>query len=178
MPIDFGTHHRLNSSGLVHASNTMRAGPLKVRVTTSSRSDFRSTVVRFFMGWAHSLFLRPSTFSFRFSSSTTLSNSSKRASQSWRYSLDPCRLFLQPARAELAGPHAPDLLRGDEPRLLQDADVLLHAREGHVELLGKVRDRSVCTSELLQNAAPGGVRERGERGIEAGLRILNHVVQY
>jgi dihydrofolate reductase len=28
----------------------MRAGPLKVRVTTSSRSDFRSTVVRFFMG--------------------------------------------------------------------------------------------------------------------------------
>src|ERR1700733_5128682 len=50
MPYDFGTHHRLNSSGLVHASNTMRAGALKVRVTTSSRSDFRSTVVRFFMG--------------------------------------------------------------------------------------------------------------------------------
>src|SRR4029450_5232780 len=48
-PNDFGTHHRLNNSGLVHASNTIRAGPLKVRVTTSSRSDFRSTVVRFFM---------------------------------------------------------------------------------------------------------------------------------
>src|SRR5919106_1695651 len=52
IPIDFGTHHCLNSSGLVHASNTRRAGPLKVRVTTSSRSDFRSTVVRFFMGAA------------------------------------------------------------------------------------------------------------------------------
>src|SRR5499433_1371024 len=51
-PHDFGTHHRLSSSGLVHASNTMRAGPLKVRVTTSSRSDFRSTVVRFFIGVA------------------------------------------------------------------------------------------------------------------------------
>src|SRR3954452_12918709 len=50
MPVnDFGTHHSLSSSGLVHASNTRRAGPLKVRVTTSSRSDFRSTVVRFFM---------------------------------------------------------------------------------------------------------------------------------
>ena len=48
-PNDFGAHHCLNSSGLVHASNTMRAGPLKVRVTTSSRSDFRSTVVWFFM---------------------------------------------------------------------------------------------------------------------------------
>src|SRR5215470_11019066 len=44
MPIDFGVHHRLNSSGLVHASNTMRAGPLIVRVTTSSRSDVRSAV--------------------------------------------------------------------------------------------------------------------------------------
>jgi hypothetical protein len=29
-----------------------------------------------------------------------------------------------------------------------------------VELLGKVRDRSVCTPELLQNAVD--VRERGE----------------
>src|SRR5262245_12246006 len=48
-PRDLGTHHRLNSSGLVHASNTRRAGALRVRVTTISRSDFRSTVVRFFM---------------------------------------------------------------------------------------------------------------------------------
>src|SRR5688500_15396946 len=56
MPVDFGTHHRLNSSGLVHASNKMRAGPLKVRVTTSSRSDLRSVVVGFFMD-AGSLFL-------------------------------------------------------------------------------------------------------------------------
>src|SRR5436190_17448469 len=47
-PYDFGAHHRLSSSGLVQASNTMRAGALKVRVTTSSRSDFRSAVVRFF----------------------------------------------------------------------------------------------------------------------------------
>src|ERR1700678_2134849 len=47
-PIDFGAHHRLSSSGLGPASNTMRAGPLKVRVTTSSRSVFRSAVVRFF----------------------------------------------------------------------------------------------------------------------------------
>src|SRR5271168_2372662 len=49
-PVDFGAHHRLSNSGLVHASNTMRAGPLKVRVTTSSRSDFRSTIVGSFMG--------------------------------------------------------------------------------------------------------------------------------
>src|SRR5450432_2417452 len=50
IPSDFGTHHCRNSSGLVHASNTRRGWPLTVRVTTSSRSDLRSTVVRFFMG--------------------------------------------------------------------------------------------------------------------------------
>ena len=47
-----------------------------------------------------------------------------------------------------------------------------------MELVGKVRNRSVCTPELLQNTASGSVRERGKRGIEAGSRILNHVVQY
>ena len=86
--------------------------------------------------------------------------------------------MFEAAQAELAGPHTPDLLGGDEPRLLQDAYMLLHAREGHVEQGGKGRDGSVGTPELLQNAAPGGVGERAERGIEGGLVILNHLVQY
>src|SRR5258708_27960063 len=47
MPTDFGTHQRLSNSGLLHASKTMCAGALNVRVTTSSRSDLRSTAVRF-----------------------------------------------------------------------------------------------------------------------------------
>src|SRR5262245_12850039 len=92
--------------------------------------------------------------------------------------LEPCRLFLQSALAEPAGPHAPDLLRGHEPGPLQYADVLLHAGEGHAEVLGKLRDRSVGTSELLQNAASRGIRKRGERGVEASSHILNHAVQY
>ena len=56
--------------------------------------------------------------------------------------------------------------------------MFLHARKGHVEPLGKGCDRSVRPPELLQNAASGGVRERAERGIEVGLTILYHVVQY
>ena len=92
--------------------------------------------------------------------------------------LDPGRLFLEAADAERAGSHAPDLPRGDETRPLQDADVLLHAREGHLKLLREVCDGRVCTAELLQNPAPGDVRQRGERGVEVGLRILNHLVQY
>src|ERR1700677_4690825 len=174
-PVDFGAHHRFSSSGLVHASNTMRAGPSKVRVTTSSRSDFRSTVVRFFMG-AGSLASIDLLLPFQFLDN--LVQLVEACVPELAVALDPCRLLLQSAQAELAGPHAPDLLRGDEPRLLQDADMLLHAREGHVKPLGKVRDRSVCTPELLQNAASGGVRERGARGVEVGPRILNHMVQY
>src|SRR5579863_7099610 len=56
--------------------------------------------------------------------------------------------------------------------------MFLHARKGHVEPLGEGFDRSVSTPELLQNAASGGVRECAERGIEVGLTILNHTVQY
>lgn len=48
--IDLGTHQHVNSSALVNASNTMRAGPLMVRLATISRSDVRSTVVQFFTG--------------------------------------------------------------------------------------------------------------------------------
>src|SRR5271155_5693998 len=178
IPNDFGAHHRLSSSGLVHASNTMRAGPLKVRVTTSSHSDFRSTVVRFFMGVGSLSLLASIDLLLPFQFLNNLVQLVEACVPELAVPLDPCCLFLQSAQAELAGPHAPDLLRGDEPRLLQDADMLLHAREGHVELLGKVRDRSVCTAELLQNAASGGVRECGERGIEAGPDTLNQVVQY
>src|SRR5580700_5614597 len=166
-PLDFGAHHRLNSSGLVHASNTMRAGPSKVRVTTSSRSDFRSTVVRFFIGVCSLSLLASIDLLLPFQFLNNLVQLVEACVPELAVPLDPCRLFLESAQAQLAGPHAPDLLRGDEPRLLQDADMLLHARDGHVELLGKLRDRSVCTAELLQNAASVGVRERSERDIEA-----------
>src|SRR5262245_45542277 len=162
-PNDFGTHHRWNSSGLVHASNTMRAGPLKVRVTTSSRSDLRSTVVRFFMAVGSLSLFASIDLLLLFQLLDNLVQLVEACLPELAVPLEPGHLFLQSARAELAGPHAPDLLRGDEPRLLQDTDVLLHARQGHVELHGKVGDRSVCTPELLQNAASGDVRERGER---------------
>src|SRR6202161_1806537 len=178
MPVDFGAHHRLSSSGLVQASNTMRAGALKVRVTTSSRSDLRSTVVQFFMGVGSPSLLASIGLLLPFQFLDNLVQLVEARVPELAVALDPCRLFLQSAQAELAGPHAPDLLRGDEPRLLQDANMLLHARKGHVELVGKIRDRSVRTPEMLQNAASGGVRERSERGIEAGPDILNHTVQY
>src|SRR5580704_15825049 len=177
MPVDFGIHQRLSSSGLVHASNTMRAGPLKVRVRTSSRSDFRCTIVPLVMRASSLSSLASTNLLLPFQFLDNPIELIEACVPELAVPLNPCRLFLQPVQAEPAGPHAPDLFRGDEPRLLQDADMLLHAREGHVEFPGKVRDRGVATPELLQNAAAGGVRERGERGIEAGPGILNHKVQ-
>src|SRR5262245_24157636 len=46
-PCDRGAHQRRTSSGRVNASKTIRAGPLNVRVITTSRSDTRSIVVGF-----------------------------------------------------------------------------------------------------------------------------------
>src|SRR3954464_9453977 len=98
-PQDFGTHHRLRSSGLVHASNTMRAGPLMVRVTTSSRSDLRSTFV-FFIGVGPLSLLvsidRLLLFHFR----DDVLELIEPCVPELAVSLDPRRLTLQPARAE------------------------------------------------------------------------------
>src|SRR4029078_8601669 len=134
MPIDFGTHHCLNSSGLVHASNTMRAGPLKVRVTTSSRSDFRSTVVRFFMEVGSLSLLASIELLPPFQFLDNLVQLVEACVPELAVPQNPPRLVLQPALPQLAGPHSTDLLRGHETCLLQDTDVLLHARQGHLKL--------------------------------------------
>src|SRR5512145_426251 len=107
MPIDFGAHHCLNSAGLVHASNTRRAGPLKVRVTTSSRSDFRSTVVRFFMGATSLSVLAYIDLLLPFQFLDNFVQLVEACVPELAVSLDPCSFLLQSARAELAGPHAP-----------------------------------------------------------------------
>ena len=39
----------------------------------------------------------------------------------------------------------------------EHADVLLHARQGHVETVGQLGDRGVRTPQLFQNPTPGGV---------------------
>src|SRR5262245_34029882 len=168
MPIDFGTHHCLNSSGLVHASNTRRAGASKIRVTTSSRSDLRSTVVRFVMAVRSPSLLASIDLLLPFHFLDDLVQAVEARVPELAVPFEPCRLLLQPSRAEPAGRHAPDLPRDDEPGLLQDADVLLHAREGHVELPGEVRDRGLGAAALLEDPASRGVRKRGERGVEAG----------
>src|SRR5919201_4370277 len=169
MPIDFGTHHRLNSSGLDQASNTMRARAANVRLTTTSRSDFFSIVVGFVSPCVSIDLL------LLFHFLDTLAELIEARVPKLSVPFDPRALFFQPPHAELARAHSPDLLGRDEPRLLQDTDVLLHARQRHVKFLGQRRDRGVRAAELLENAAASGVRKRSKPRIK---RTLNHLVQY
>src|ERR671936_817678 len=118
MPIDFGTHHRLNSSGLDQASNTMRAGASNVRLTTTSRSDFFSIVVGFV-----SLFVSIDLL-LLFQFPDNLAELIEARIPKLSVPFDPRAFFFQPPHAELARAHAPDLLGRDEPRLLQDTEAL------------------------------------------------------
>src|SRR5690348_3291312 len=111
IPMDFGIHQRLMSSGVVQAWNTMRAGPSKVRVTTSSRSDSRSTDVGFFMGVASLSLLASIGLLLPFQFLDDLVQLVEACGPELAVALDPGCLFVQPAPAQLAGPHAPDLLR-------------------------------------------------------------------
>jgi hypothetical protein len=80
----------------------VRAGPLKVRVTTSSRSDFRSTFVGFFMGAGSLSRLAPIDF---FLSPQFLDNVVQRIEAclpELAVLLNPCRLFFQSVSAELS----------------------------------------------------------------------------
>src|SRR4051812_23485193 len=105
-----------------------------VRVTTNSRSDFRSTVVRFFWGVSSPSLLAFISHLLPIQFVDDAVQLIEARFPELAVPLDPRRLLLQAAQTEIAGPHAPDLLRGDEPGLLQNSDVLLHAREGHLEL--------------------------------------------
>src|SRR6185312_17202111 len=117
-PNDFGTHHSLSSSGLVHASNTMRAGASTIRVTTSSRSDVRSIPVRFLTAVDSFSLLAAIAVLLAFEVLDDLVQCVEAFVPELAVPLEPGRLFLQSVRAELAGPHASDLLRGHQAGLL------------------------------------------------------------
>jgi hypothetical protein len=130
---DRGDRPGLAPSSLVHARReygftSMRAGPLMVRVTTTSRCDFRSTVVRFF---AERGLLSILAFIALLLSCQFLDNPVQlveACAQRWRYLSSHAISSSNRRGPSWLRPHAPDLLGRDEPRLLQNADVLLRRR--------------------------------------------------
>src|SRR5689334_3828777 len=100
MPADFGTHHCLNRSGLLHASKTICSGASNVRVTTSSRSDLRSTLVAFLVARLLSL-LWDICLLLAFQVFDKFVQGVEASAPDLAVTLDPGRFFLHPARSEL-----------------------------------------------------------------------------
>src|SRR5580765_6175726 len=177
MPSDSGTHQRINSSGMVQALKTSWTGPLKVRVTTSSRSEVRSVVVSSFM--SARLFARIASIGFLLLLEF-FDDGVERVEPfgpALAMAFDPGCLVGQGSGTQPAGADTTDLPGGDEARLLEHAHMLFHAGERHSEAVGELRDRRVRLHQLFEHAAPGRVGQGGERSVEMRL-ILNLVVQY
>src|SRR3954447_21379040 len=134
--MDFGTHHCRNSSASVQASNTTARGPSIVRVTTSSRSDVRSTVVRSTVVVASAALRVSIALLLPSSLRDDLLQLVEPGVPQPALLVDPRGLVLESTRAQPAGANAPDLLGRHEPSLLEDPDVLAHARERHAERSG------------------------------------------
>src|SRR5690348_2054397 len=90
----------------------------------------------------------------------------------------PLQLRFETARADAARAHAANLFGGHEAGQLERADVFLHAREGHFELVGEFGDGGVAASKLVEDATTGGVGKGGEGSVEVCRQTLNHMVQY
>src|SRR5262245_51281054 len=89
----------------------------------------------------------------------------------------PFGFSVELARTQRAMPNAPHFLRGHEPSQLEHLHMLLEPRQSHPEVLGQIGDRSVLSSETLENSPSRRVGESGEARIESRY-ILNHMVQY
>ena len=127
IPNDFGVHHRCSSSGVVQAWNTRRAGPLKVRVTTSSRPDVplhRGAVIR-----AGSLvsFVASIDILLAFQFLDHVIQRLEAGAPEWRYRSIQAASSSSRRGAQLAHPHAPYFFSNDKPGLLQNLDMLLDA---------------------------------------------------
>src|SRR5262249_17838100 len=151
------------------------AGASKMRLTTTSRSDLRSAEVGCLAPAGSLLSTIVSVLAFQFVDDLVQRIEARRPHAA--VALKPGPPPLPPAPAHAAGAHAPCLLGCDQTSLLQHADVLLHARQRHLEALGQLCDRGVLAPELLDHAAPGRVGQRGEGDVKTGW-ILNHKVQY
>src|SRR5262245_17635109 len=165
MPAPFGTHHRRNSSGSAHALNTMCGGASNRRVTTSSRSDFRSTAVRFCATGL--LLVCWSIFFLLFHLENDLVQGIEPRLEELAMRFDPFGLRLEAALPKLARPHPSDLLRHDEACPLQDGDMLLHTGQGNLSarLVIDASARPSCSSAPRRVLSDSAANERSREGI-------------
>jgi hypothetical protein len=92
--------------------------------------------------------------------------------------LQPLEGALQRSALQLTAHHAACLSPLDEPRIIQDPEMLDESGERHAEWLGQLAYRAFAMPELRQHCTPGGIGDRAEDGVQPVARIVNHKVNY
>src|SRR5262245_12205171 len=150
-------YHRVSSGGWVNASKTSRAGAVKDRVSTISRSVGIVTVSSVI-----ALHLRQQ----RVEALVALLPVQPKVLQPRGDLLQG--LWREPARAALLVATA-----GDEPGPLQDLEVLGDGGLAHLERGRQFGDRRVAGRQAGEDRAPGRIGEREERRVEQR-RVRGH----
>src|SRR6267143_3666892 len=93
--------------------------------------------------------------------------------------VDPARDVLHRARDQATAADAPLLRVRHQARALEHAQMLVDAGKGHAKRARELRDRRFARAgQPGENRPARGVGESGERGVERGIIILNHMVKY
>jgi hypothetical protein len=91
---------------------------------------------------------------------------------------DPFGGALHGFGSEPAAVHAPVFVALDKSRFREHAQMLRHRGKRHVVRRGEIADGSLAKSKLREDAAAGSVGKSAEGGVEARVRMLNHMVYY
>jgi hypothetical protein len=92
--------------------------------------------------------------------------------------LQPLEGAFQRTALQLTAHHAACLSPLDEPRIMQNPEMLDESRQRHAEWLGQLTHRALAVPELREDGTPSGIGERAEDGVQPVGRIVNHKVKY
>jgi hypothetical protein len=92
--------------------------------------------------------------------------------------IKPIKRLGERATRHVHAVEPPVALAHDQARLLQHAHVPRDGGRGHLERLGELADRGRTRDQAFEHAAPCGVGERREHGVERVRLSVNHVVNY
>jgi hypothetical protein len=90
--------------------------------------------------------------------------------------IEPFERALERAPLQPAIDDPADLVARDEPRILEDVEMLDEAGQRHPERLGQIADRLFPGAQPRERRPAGRVGQRAEDGVETVARILNHMV--
>ena len=82
---------------------------------------------------------------------------------------DPFCGVAQRLRRQCAGDDAPRLVSFEQPRVLQDAQMLHEAGQRHVKRLREITHRLTAVREPRQDTPARRVGERGKYAVESGI---------